>query len=154
MKLACKFTFANRVHPPLCEFHKITEVRMRTIKREWRRVSTNHNGKVIYTEPRTAEFGEHKIEVINWTELLQQVCDIIAQENLNEFLTIISAGYICARSTPYFRRCGEFETETRPYTIGGTGLDVRCNLAANNVHELCNALTELFGYGPIKVELR
>ena len=126
---------------------------MRMIQRGVKTVTTNHHGPYLGQKPRSVQFGENKkLSVNDWTDMLQKMCDLIASENETDFSLVLSR--IKAERAPYFGRRSEMGSEPRPYPIGRTGISVRCNLFANNIFELCDALSRVFGYGPITVVLR
>jgi hypothetical protein len=55
---------------------------------------------------------------------------------------------------PCFGTEEEMVGPTRPYRICQTPIFVRCNLSANNIYDLCDAVSRAFGYGPFTVTLR
>jgi hypothetical protein len=120
--------------------------------RTTQKVTTNHGGSYIGRTPRTVEFGRHKIAVRNWTDALHKMCARIAEDHPKEFPLVLSR-ITAARDLPYFMRTDDTDMSRRWHLIYGTGIYVRCNLSANNIAELCKALSRLFEYGPCTVEL-
>lgn len=125
-----------------------------TVMIQWKRVTTNRNGPHLGESPKSIQFGKHKLNVEDWTEMLETMCDTIAAErdDFSNHLWKIVAGRV-----PYFHHGMPTEADRddrRWHRIGGTDMFVRCNLSANNTAELCDALSDMFGYGPIEIELQ